>query len=172
MYKFITSVTLLLISFPKILLADSPVFYVVDLQRILNDSIAGKAARNTLKAEAQKREGNLMVMSKELDSAREDIKKQASLLSADALEQKQQQLSRRERDFESQVMEQREALRKLNDEQIGKVIEESQLMVRKLAEKNHYNFVLVKNDSLVVYVSKDFDITDAVIKNLDSKTLG
>lgn len=172
MCNYINAILLALMTLPGLLLAESPAFYVVDLQKVLNDSIAGKAARNTVKAEAQKREGKLMILSKELEAARDDIKKQASLLSAEAIEQKKQQLARKERDFELQVMEQREALRKLNDDQIGKVVSESELAVKKLAEKNNYNFVLVKDDGVVVYVSKDFDITESVIKSLDSKTLG
>lgn len=146
--------------------------YVVDMQRVLDDSIAGKAARNNMKDDAQKRDAKLKLTQNELAKLSADIEKQAGLLSEDALREKRQQLERKGRDFERDVQDQREEMARKNEEEVGKIVRDAQDALSKIAQELHVPFILERGDGFVVYADEKFDLTAKVIKYLDSKTLG
>lgn len=146
--------------------------YVVDMQRVLDESIAGKAARNNIKEEVKKREVQLQVSRAELGKLNEDIEKQSTLLSQDALRDKRAQLERKARDFERTVQEQREELGRKNDEEIGKIVRDAQEALSKIATQDKLSFVLERGEGFVVYANDQYDLTARVIKALDSKSLG
>ena len=58
----------------------------MDIQRIIAESVAGKAARSNVEDEGVKRGKQLEQMGKDLERERKDLAKQASLLSRTALE--------------------------------------------------------------------------------------
>ena len=147
-------------------------FYVVDMQRVLDDSIVGKAARNNMKEEVKKREAKLNVTRAELTKMNEDIEKQSALLSQDALRDKRALLERKARDFERDVQEQREELGRKNEEEIGKIVGDAQAALAKIAADDKLPFVLERGDGFVVYSNDKYDLTSRVIKALDSKSLG
>ncbi|MBN8551234.1 MAG: OmpH family outer membrane protein [Deltaproteobacteria bacterium] len=146
--------------------------YVVDMQRVLDDSIAGKAARNNMKDEVKKREGKLQVKRLELQKINADIEKQSALLSEDALRDKRAMLERKARDFERDVQEEREDLARKNEEEIGKIVRNAQEALAKIAADDKLPFVLERGDGFVVFANEQFDLTARVVKALDSKSLG
>jgi outer membrane protein len=146
--------------------------YVVDMQRVLDESIAGKAARNNMKDEVKKRESKLLVARNELAKLSADLEKQSALLSEEALREKREQLARRERDFERQVQDQREELARKNDEEISRVVRDAQAAIADLAKKQGLPFILERGDGFVIYVKDEYDITGQVISELDKKSLG
>jgi len=143
--------------------------WVVDMQQIINSSIIGKAARSNIQDESQKREAKLKVLKVEIDQARQDMQKQGALLSAEAREQRMIQLERRERDFERQISDANEELGRKNQAEIGRVVDEIRVAVRKIAEREGMRFVIEKDDRLVLFVKPDFDLTPRIIKQLDDK---
>lgn len=151
--------------------ATDPIF-VVDMQRLLDESISGKAAQNSLKADAQKREGKLKLQRAEIMRGQEELEKQSALLSSQALEEKREQLIRKERELERSVGDERDALARQSDEAIRKIVQEAEKAVQAIAAKEHLKFVIVRDESFVVYVDPKFDITDRVLKTLDAKAVG
>ena len=150
----------------------APAMYVVDMQRVLDESIAGKAARNNIKEEMKRRESKLLIGRQELERLGAEIEKQAGLLSEDALKEKQVQLERKGRDFQREVQDQQEDLAKKNEEEIGKIVRQAQAIVKDLSSSKKLPFVLEKGDGFVVYVRDEYDLTPQVIKALDRKSLG
>ncbi len=151
---------------------DAPAMYVVDMQRVLDESIAGKAARNNVKEEMKRREGKLAIVREELERMGAELDKQSALLSEDALKEKRDQLGRKERDFQRELQDQQEELAKKNEEEIGKIVRQAQAIIKEISESKKLPFVLEKGDGFVIYVRDEFDLTPQVVKALDSKSLG
>src|SRR5687767_5186068 len=84
---------------------DSPI-YVVNLQKILNDSVIGKAARNNLEAEVKKREAQLEKMKAEVEALQQSLRKQSSVLSKEALKSKAQDLEKKQQQLVENFEEQ------------------------------------------------------------------
>jgi outer membrane protein len=146
--------------------------FLVDMQRIINESILGKAARNNLEAEAKKRQASLGGAKAELDKMKTDLEKQASVLSAAALDERRAALEKKAREFERAVHDQREELSRKNGAEIEKLVKQINSVVRELAEKGNYKFVMEKDARVVLYADSSLDITDQVLKILDSRKVG
>lgn len=150
----------------------APTMYVVDMQRVLDESIAGKAARNTVSEEIKKREAKLQLARNELQRLSQELEKQSALLSEEAAVAKREQLARKERDFQRDVQDHQEDLARKNDEEISKIVRQAQTVIKEISDKRKLPFVLERGDGFVVFVKDEYDLTADIIKALDSKTLG
>lgn len=151
---------------------NAPHVYVVDMQRILDESIVGKAAQASLKADAEKREAKLGLMRKDVLKGREDLEKQSTLLSPQAVQEKREAQMKKERELERAIADEREALSMKSDEAIRKIVRDAQAQVQVVARQDNLPFVVVRDENFVVYVNSKFDITERVLKALDEKAVG
>ncbi|RIL11738.1 MAG: hypothetical protein DCC75_01775 [Proteobacteria bacterium] len=150
--------------------AESPKpIYVVDMQRVIDQSIIGKAARNNMEDELRKSRSKLEAAKQELERLKADYGKQASVLSQDALVEKREALLKRERDFERAIQDQREVMSRKNASEIGRVVEEVRKIIGELAEDGEHPLIIEKDPRVVVYVAEEFDLTDKIVKIVDEK---
>jgi outer membrane protein len=144
---------------------------VVDVNRVLQESIIGKAARNSIEAEAKKSQGKLAALKGEYDRARADLEKQGALLSGAALEERREKLVKRERELERAVQDAREELSRKNGVQMGKIMQQVDSVVKSIAQERKLAFVLERDVQGVVYADEKLDITKFVVTELDEKKL-
>lgn len=142
---------------------------VVDIQKIITDSVVGKAARNNVDNEAKKSQAKLEPLKVDYERGQADLQKQAALLSRSALEERKDQLDKKRVDFERAVQDVREQFTKKNEEQIGRVVKEIESVVQELAAERNYTFVLERDGQSVVYAGDKIDISQEIIKILDKK---
>ncbi|MCO6430184.1 MAG: OmpH family outer membrane protein [Deltaproteobacteria bacterium] len=152
-------------------ITDEPI-YVVDMQKVINESIIGKAARNNVEEEMKKKRLLLEKMKLEVDKLKEDLAKQSTLLSKDALEKKQEALLRKQRDFERAYQDQRDELARKNYDAMTKIVKEIDAIVAKLADEKQYRMVLEKDSRAVLYVNNRYDISEEVIKRINAEKVG
>jgi outer membrane protein len=152
--------------------ADDKAVYVVDMQRIINESVIGKAARNNMEGEIKKGQVNLEKMKVEIDSVRASIEKQGSLLSAEAAQEKRASLEKKERELARSYQDLREELARKNNTAIAKVVEQIDKVVKEVASDEEIEFILEKDTRLVVYAEKQYDLTDKIIGILDERKVG
>ncbi len=145
--------------------------YVVDVQKVVSESVIGKAAKSNLESEMKKSESKLVAQKQEVEKLVQDFNKQKALLSKEALEQKAEALRRKERDAKLLMAEEQDKIRRKNSQEIDKVVAEVKAILDNLAEDQEYSMIVEKDPRLVVYVDPKYDITQKVIKALDSKTL-
>lgn len=145
--------------------------YVVDMQRVINESIVGKAARTNIEAEVKKREGSLVKMQNDLKAMQAELEKQGSLLSADAIKSKQDAFRKKQAEFQKSFEENREELAKKNNEEIGKIVKQIDGIIKGLAAEKGYKMIVEKDQRFVVYVDSEFDLTEQVTSALDKKKM-
>ena len=145
--------------------------YIVDMQRVITESIIGKAAQSDLQDDAKKRELKLEQMGAELKKVAEQVEKQASLLSKEALDQKKEEVVKKQKEMERAVQDGREAIARKRDEALKKVVEQAKKSIKEVSASKSYPFVIEKDPQMILYSDPTLDITDEVIKSLDSKKL-
>jgi outer membrane protein len=145
--------------------------YFIDMQKVLDGSIAGKAARSDLEAEARKRQMTLEASRVELEKLKVDFEKQKALLSSGALAERQQTIERKERELGRAFDDQREEIARINDTQMKKVVAEIDQTVKDLITQNNYRLVVERDNRLVMYADPKWDLTETVVKKLNEKKL-
>jgi outer membrane protein len=150
--------------------ADDKIAFV-DLQRALEETNDGKAAKNKLKADFDKKQQELDAKQEELKKLKEDLDKKATLMKPEALQKAQQ-------DFQQRFVQLQETFQRLQKDLAVKEQEATRGILAKLsqvvqgiAEREHFTMVLERN-SAVVYGAPSLDITNEVIRLYNSAAGG
>jgi outer membrane protein len=168
----ISSLVFFILASISVVFAEEPQkIYVVDVQKVVGDSIIGKAAKNDLEKELKKSEAKILGQRQELERMKQDLSKQKALLSKEALEQKGQEFRKKQRDLELSMAEEQDKIKRKNIKAIESVVAQVREILSELAESKEYAVVVEKDPRLVVYVSPNYDITNEVIKALDKKKI-
>ena len=146
---------------------DSQEVYLVDMERVLQESIAGKAAKNNFEADAKKRTQKIETMKAEFETMRKSYEKQASLLSEAAALEKRQALAKKEREIAIAMREEQAALAKKNNTEVTRVAKEARKIIAAMAKDKKIKFVVERNKRFVLFANPDYDLTDEVIEELD-----
>ncbi len=142
---------------------------IVDVQRVVNDSIIGKAAKSNLEEQISKAKLKLGGLKSEFEKQKAELDKQSAILSGSALEQRKEALSKKQVDFQRAYQDMQQELAKANEKEIGKVIKQVNEVVKELADSKGYTFVFEKDRQAVLFASSRIDITDQVISTLDKR---
>ncbi len=135
-----------------------------NLQKALNESIAGMEAKEVLKEEAEKLEVALNEKQLELKKLKEEIDKKGKIWNKETLEAKEQNLMDRSQDFQQQFMESNEKLNKLKMNKEAEIIKELTDLVEEIAKKKGYSYVFERSVGGLIYALPKTDLTDEVIK--------
>jgi len=145
--------------------------YVVDMQRVIDDSIIGKAAKSNMDQEFKKGELKLKELKDEYEHLKDDSDKQASLLSAQALQDKHDALEKKGKELERAVQDKKDELARKNNGEIEKIVKQIDKVVNEMATKNKYKFIIEKDSRLVLYVDDKYDLTPKVIEELNQRKI-
>jgi outer membrane protein len=136
----------------------------VDLQRALNDSEAGKTAKEKFKGEVDKAEQSLEKRKNEVEKLKEELEKKGLLLN-------EEQRDALERDYRDKLGEFERVYKNLQQElQIrdrqltGRILEDLRQVVQGIGEQGSYTVILEGNNTVVLYGAKAIDLTDTIIK--------
>lgn len=145
--------------------------YVVDLKKAINDSSAGKEAKDQLEEKFRKKKEALEKGREGLVSMQEDIKKQSSMLSEDALESKITSLRVKEKEIARSFQDYQEEFTKENGSKISKIMEKIYEIIDDIAKEKNYPLILEKNERIVLYADSKSDITDEVVSKLNKEKI-
>ena len=138
----------------------------VNSDRILRESAAAKAAQVKLEAEFAKRDKDLADMAQKLKSMSDSLDKNGASMSPTDRAQKQRDLSQLDTDFQRKQREFREDLNQRRNEELAQVLERANRVIRSIAEQRKYDLIVQE----AVYVNPRIDITDEVLKALNSQS--
>ncbi|MCC6848900.1 MAG: OmpH family outer membrane protein [Deltaproteobacteria bacterium] len=142
---------------------------IVDLQRALNESSAGKKAKDQFKGEFEKMQNGLKSEKDSLDRLKDDLDKKSTVLSEDQKKTKMEDFERRRRDLRRKLEDSDAELRKKDQELTGSILKDLAVVIQEIGEREGYTLILENSSSSVLYGSKSIDITDSVIKAFDAK---
>lgn len=136
----------------------------VNTDRIFKEANTAKAAQAKLEQEFSKREKELLDQGTALKTASDKLEREAPTLSEGQRGTRQKQLVDQDRDFQRKRREFQEDLNSRKNEELQQVLERANKVVKAVAEAEKYDIVLQE----AVYVNPKLDITDKVIKALNS----
>jgi outer membrane protein len=144
---------------------------IVDLEKTVFESGQGKAAKERLGKRADKMQSDLQKKKEGLEKLDADLKKQESVLSAEALRDKKRELERGQRDLAQQARDYQEELTEAQNTAFSPILKEVRAIIEKMAAEKGYTLVMQAGPG-VVYSAPGMDITDEVIKAYDASSKG
>ncbi len=136
----------------------------VSTDRIFKEASTAKAAQSKLEQEFSKREKELVDLGTTLKTMADKFEREAPTLPEAQRVSRQKQLVEQDRDFQRKRREFQEDLNSRKNEELQQVLERANKVVKQVAESEKYDLVLQE----AVYVNPKHDITDKVIKVLNS----
>lgn len=162
----------LLAAAPVVMAADAMKVGYVDLQKALNLSSAGKAAKEKMKAKFKDYDANVQKKQDELKKLKEDLEKQAMLLSAEARAAKERDYQQKVKDYQRLTKDIQEELQQADADYTRKILEEIFKVVQQIGKQEGYTLVFEKTESSILYASDGIDMTDRVIQAFDKQSAG
>jgi outer membrane protein len=155
------------LSAPKALAEPTVKIGVFDLQKAINDSKKGQAAKSRLVSKFDRLKKQLQAQEKEIEKLQKDLERQASMLSAEAKYEKEKQLKRKVRDFQDQYRDATQEMQKEEMEATKPIVEEVLKIARDFGKERGYTIIMEVQKAGIIYAPDALDITEDVIKRLD-----
>ena len=160
-------VVLFLIFFNKISLSNENKLAYIDLNKIMNNSIAGKSVTAQLEDNHKKNISNLKKIEEELKKEESEIISQKNILSKEDYEKKIIDLRDKAKIFRK---ERNENLNILNNQRLqatSKIINLIKPILSEYSQKNSISVIIDKKNVIIGKTS--LDITDEILKIVDEK---
>ena len=150
--------------------ADDKIAFV-DLQRALEETKDGQAAKNRLKSDFDQKQKELDAKQDELKKMKEDFDKKSALMKDDAKQKMQQEMGQRLQQLQETYARLQGDLQKKEADATRGILAKLSNVVQKIAEREHFMLVLERSSS-VVYGQPSLDITNEVIRTYNSSPSG
>jgi outer membrane protein len=141
----------------------------VDLQRALNESEAGKKAKESFKTEVDHMEQSLEKRKSEVEKLKDELEKKGLLLREEERDTLERDYRQKLRDFERLYKDSQQELQIKDRDMTGRILEELRQVIQGMGEQGNYTVILEGNNTVVLYGAKAIDLTDTVIKAYNQK---
>jgi outer membrane protein len=170
MLKFGLAVSILLVFYLSsyCFAADVAKIGIIDLQKILETSDAGKSIQNELKAHKDKMESDLQQKGAEIETIGKRLEREAMVMSKDMREEKEREQRIKINDFKTLQKKYRAELQKLEVQLMNELQDDLKNLVETIGKKEGY--LMIINKLGVLYAPNSIDITDKVIQQLNAMT--
>ncbi len=142
---------------------------VVDLQRCLAESKVGKRYKAEFSAKADAVDADLKKKETHLKELREVLEKQGLVLSQSAKAEKEKEYRQKLDAFKEQLRASQQTLQKQDQELTARIFRDLQAVVKEIGEAGGYGLIVERQEGGVLFVPKDADITEEVIRRYDQK---
>ena len=143
----------------------APILAVVDVQRIMQESMAAKSTKKQLEAQRIKFQNEIEGEENELRKAEQELAKERTTPPTQTYADHEQQLRQRFSAVENHVQSRRKALDQAYTDSINSVRTALLSVVNKVAHERGANIAIIKQQTL--WTDPTMDITDEVLKRLD-----
>jgi len=141
---------------------------VVDPARVLSETNAGKKAKDSLSAFSKNRQALMEMEEKELRRMEEDFGRQASVLSATAKREREEQFRRRMAEYQQKAGELNREVQEKQKDVLEAFREKVELVVGKVSKRLGLQVVMDKGKGgPTLYSEEGLDITGQVIEEFN-----
>ncbi len=148
--------------------ADVAKIGVIDLQKVLETSNAGKTIQATLKKQKEKMEADLKAKGTDIEKISKRLERESMVMSKEMREEKEREQRIKINDFKTLQKKYRTDLQKLEVQLMNQLQIDIKELVDSIGKKKGY--LLIVNKYTVLYSPSSIDITDDLIKRLNAKT--
>ncbi len=142
--------------------ADIAKIGIVDLQRVLTESEAGKKVQERLQNRGREMQSGLQELGTKIDEITEQLTKDAMVLSREKREEKQRELDIKRYDFQVLQKKYQSEFREIEAKEVDKLQKEIFSLTDQIGKKEGYLLIIEKNAA--VYYPNSIDLTDQLIE--------
>ncbi|MGA7827892.1 MAG: OmpH family outer membrane protein [Geobacteraceae bacterium] len=139
----------------------------VDIQKVLNLSNAGKEAKAELTAKVKKHQEEINRKQAELKKLKDVLEKQGSILTESAKSAKERDYQQALKDLQRMQKDAQDDLQSTDEELTRNILSDIEKVVKDYGKKNSYEFIFIRNDSMV-YADEKNDLTDQILSLMNS----
>jgi outer membrane protein len=140
---------------------------VIDLQKVLESSNAGKAAQNELKSQRDRMQTDLKQRGAEIQEIESRMAREAMVMSKEAREEKEREHRIKVSDFQALQRKYQNDLQEVERKLMGQLQKEITELVGEIAKKEGYG--LIVSNIGVIYSQPAIDLTERLVKELNAK---
>ena len=147
--------------------ANNKVGYI-NLQRLVNESKMGKAAREDIQKLRKEKERAVAAKLNRINRLRNDISTNAASMSATEKQDKLEALKKLYKEYQRMVADAKEDISREDRQLVALILKKADAVLKKVAKKKKFSIIL-KDPNAIGYLDPDVDITDLVLKELNKK---
>lgn len=137
---------------------------IVDFQKILEVSNAGKTAQVEINKQGKQMEDDLKNRGSEIEELEKKLERESLVMSKDVREEKLREVRIKIGDFKALQQKYMDDFKMLENRIINRIQKEVVELVQKYGEKEGFQLIVEKRTGGVVYAPANIDITDVVIQ--------
>ncbi|WP_022851929.1 OmpH family outer membrane protein [Limisalsivibrio acetivorans] len=142
---------------------------VVNFQKVLTTSDAGKTVHKKLQQKADEFDAELKKISDRVTAIQQEYEKQESLLTPEAKDAKRAEVNRLVREFQGMKEDSSKRLRRMESRELQTIEEDVIAIVDKLGKELGYELIIEMQTAGVMYFSEKINITDIVIERYNKE---
>jgi outer membrane protein len=147
--------------------ADVAKIGVINMQRVLETSSAGKAAIAEIKNQKQEMEAELQRKKEEIEELRKQLERDAMVLSREKREEKEREGRIKLNDFKTLQKKYVAELKQQEQKHLKSIQKDVSQLIERIGKREGY--LLIVNSVGVLYSPVSIDITDQLIKEYNAK---
>jgi outer membrane protein len=144
--------------------ADATKIGVVDFQKILEISNAGKSAQAEINMQGKQMESDLKAKGSDIEEMEKKLDRESLVMSKEMRDEKQRDLRIKVSDFKALQQKYMEDFKLLENKIINRIQKEVVEIIQDHGKKENYILIVEKRTGGVVYAPQTVDITDAIIQ--------
>lgn len=139
---------------------------VMNIQKVLLESVSGKAAKSMFEAKAKELKAKFQTEENALTAMQQEIEKKSSAWSAEKKEAQVREYQKKGREFQVKTEDARFELKQLQDKELEPILKTLQTIVEDYGKKNGYTVILDSKIG-VLYANSAIDVSADLTKALD-----
>ena len=149
--------------------ADVAKIGVIDFQRVLETSSAGKASQAEITKQGKAMEIELKKSQEELEEMKRRIEREALVMTKDMRDEKEREFRIKVNDFRTLEQKFKKEINDLNKRLVKRLQEDVFALVEEMGKKEGYLLVVERTEGGVLYAPNAIDITDKLIQLYNSR---
>jgi outer membrane protein len=149
--------------------ADVAKIGVVDFQRVLENSSAGKKAQAAISKEGKKMEADLKERGAEIEEIKKKLEREALVMSKEMRDEREREIRIKINDLKTLQKKYLNNFKLQEQRLVGRIQKDIVGVIEEIAKKEGYLLILEKREGGVIYAPKTNDITDKLIQKYNAK---
>jgi len=137
---------------------------LIDFQKILSMSDAGKAANQKIKTKMQALQEELQTKGAAIEEEQARYEREATVMSKEARSEKERELKIKAYDFQNLTTTYEDEMKAYQQELVAEFQNDVLEITKEIGKKEGYTLIIEKSSSGVVYAPSTIDLTDKVIQ--------
>lgn len=142
--------------------ADVAKIGVIDFQKVISESEAGKKVQGEIQQKGRQMESDLQELAREIEELDKQLARDAMVMSREKRQEKQRELEIKKYDLQSLQKDYESEFRQLQSKMVAKLQEEILKLAEEIGKKEGYLLIIEKNAA--VYYPSSIDMTDEIIR--------